>query len=164
MVMKKGKILNRDLSEAIASMGHGDIMLVTDAGFPIPEDAWRIDLALTRNQPKLEKVLEVISGSLIPETISYAEDVPKFNPELEESVKEIFEKWAPDYEPVPHEELLEEYGQRAKVIVRTGAFNPWGNIALISGVDPRLWFEKESVKAPEDYKKKIGLLNERNSS
>ena len=30
-------ILNAELNHAIASMGHGDLMIVCDAGFPIPE-------------------------------------------------------------------------------------------------------------------------------
>ena len=49
--MYKGLILNAELNHAIASMGHGDFILVCDAGFPIPNDAWRIDLALTKDVP-----------------------------------------------------------------------------------------------------------------
>ena len=36
--MKRGRILNRELSDALNSMGHGDWLVITDAGFPIPED------------------------------------------------------------------------------------------------------------------------------
>ena len=51
--MKRGKLLNSELNHAIASMGHGDLMIVCDAGFPIPDDVWRIDLAITRDVPDL---------------------------------------------------------------------------------------------------------------
>lgn len=156
--MKNGTILNKELSEAVASMGHGDMMIVSDAGFPIPNDTWRVDLAVKRDLPRLETVLEVLSESLIPETISYAQAISEYNPELEKNVKDIFDHWAPEYKPVEHETLLENYSENAKVIVRTGAFNPWGNIALISGVDPRGWFDKDGVKTPEDYRTKIERL------
>ncbi|WP_367219297.1 RbsD/FucU domain-containing protein, partial [Mesorhizobium sp.] len=43
--MNRNRLLNAELAHAIASMGHGDLMIVCDAGFPIPSTAWRIDLA-----------------------------------------------------------------------------------------------------------------------
>jgi hypothetical protein len=39
--------------------------------------------------------------------------------------------------------------------VRTGAFDPWGNILLYSGVDVLAWFSKPGVKAPDYYAKKL---------
>ena len=33
--MKRSGILNQALSEAVAAMGHGEIMMIVDAGFPI---------------------------------------------------------------------------------------------------------------------------------
>ena len=38
--MKRNRLLNANLSHAIASMGHGDLMIVCDAGFPIPSDGY----------------------------------------------------------------------------------------------------------------------------
>lgn len=49
--MKRSKLINNELSYAIASMGHGDLMIVCDAGFPIPSSVWRIDLALIPDVP-----------------------------------------------------------------------------------------------------------------
>ncbi|MFR4440474.1 MAG: RbsD/FucU domain-containing protein [Hungatella sp.] len=37
-------MLHPELAKALATCGHTDIILVTDAGFPIPKDANRIDL------------------------------------------------------------------------------------------------------------------------
>ena len=34
--MNRNRLLNAELSHAIASMGHGEFMIVCDAGFPIP--------------------------------------------------------------------------------------------------------------------------------
>jgi D-ribose pyranase len=44
---------------------------------------------------------------------------------------------------------------KAKVIVRTGAFDPWGNILLYSGVDVPAWFSKPGIVAPDYYAKKM---------
>ncbi|HJW84614.1 MAG TPA: RbsD/FucU domain-containing protein, partial [Anaerolineae bacterium] len=34
--MKKTPLLNSALSEAIAALGHGDMLVIADAGLPIP--------------------------------------------------------------------------------------------------------------------------------
>ena len=51
--------------------------------------------------------------------------------------------------------ILGEMAAKAKVIVRTGAFDPWGNILLYSGVDVPQWFSKPGVVAPDYYAKKL---------
>jgi len=59
--MQRGRILNAELNHAIASMGHGDLMIVCDAGFPIPNNVWRVDLAIVQDIPDLETVLTAAS-------------------------------------------------------------------------------------------------------
>ena len=80
--MKRGAILNAELNHAIASMGHGDLMIVCDAGFPIPETVWRIDLALIPDVPDLETVLQAIASDLIAERVGYAAEMAENNPPL----------------------------------------------------------------------------------
>lgn len=147
--MKRGRILNKELSNAIASMGHGDLMIVCDAGFPIPNAAWRVDLAIVPDVPDLETVLSAISEALIAEKVSYAEEMAANNPLLLEKVQRIFA--AAEFAPVPHEQILTEMAAKAKVIVRTGAFDPWGNILLYSGVDVPQWFSKPGTIVPDYY-------------
>jgi D-ribose pyranase len=151
--MKSGKLLNAELSHAIASMGHTDLMIVCDAGFPIPRDAWRIDLAIAPNVPDLETVLTAISEAFIAEKVSYAAEMVENNPPLFEKVRRIFS--ASNHEPIPHEQILSEMAPKAKVIVRTGAFDPWGNILLYSGVDAPVWFSRPGLKVPEAYQKRV---------
>lgn len=147
--MNRGPILNAELSHAIAKMGHGDLMLVCDAGFPIPNNAWRIDLALVQDVPDLETVLTAISGSFIAERVAYAAEMAENNPLLLERVQRIFA--GSEYSTLPHEQILGEMARQAKVIVRTGAFDPWGNILLYSGVDVPRWFSKPGTIAPDYY-------------
>ncbi|WP_207592706.1 D-ribose pyranase [Halomontanus rarus] len=146
-------ILNAELSHAIASMGHTDLVMVVDAGYPIPEDAWRIDLAVTRGVPSLFEVLEAVHGELIPERVLYAEDVPEMNPDMDEFLRELYDGSAADLETIPHEDVL-AYGSEAKAIVRTGSLVPWGNVVIQCGTDPKPWFDGENVTMPEEYRER----------
>lgn len=150
--MKRSVILNAELSHAIASMGHTDLMIVCDAGFPIPNDAWRVDLALVQDVPDLETVLTAISQEMIAEKVSYAAEMAENNPPLLAKVQRIFAD--AEFAPIPHTQILGEMASKAKVIVRTGAFDPWGNILLYSGVDAPVWFSKPGVNTPPEYAKR----------
>jgi D-ribose pyranase len=171
--VNRNKLLNAELSHAIASMGHGDLMIVCDAGFPIPSSAWRIDLSIAPDIPDfptpssawridlsiapdipdLATVLKPISENLIVERVSYADTLPEYNAPLLATINELFRD--AEFAPVKHEAILGEMAAKAKVIVRTGAFDPWGNILLYSGVDVPAWFSKPGVKAPDYYAKKL---------
>ena len=151
--MNRNRLLNAELSHAIASMGHGDLMIVCDAGFPIPRTAWRIDLAIVPDVPDLETVLSAVSQNLIAERVGYADVLPQHNAPLLARIKRLFPD--ADYEPVKHEAILSDMAAKAKAIVRTGAFDPWGNILLYSGVDVPAWFSKPGVVAPDYYAKKL---------
>jgi D-ribose pyranase len=151
--MKRSVILNSELSHAIASMGHGDIMIVCDAGFPIPNTSWRVDLAVIQDIPDLETVLTAISQELVVEKVAYAAEMGDNNPLLKEKVHRIFAD--SDFTTLPHSVVLTEMAAKAKVIVRTGAFDPWGNILLYSGVDIPKWFSKPETIAPEYYARKL---------
>jgi D-ribose pyranase len=97
--MKRGAILNAELNHAIASMGHGDLMIVCDAGFPIPATAWRIDLALIPDVPDLETVLQAIGSDFIAERVGYAAEMAENNPPLLAKVQRIFAD--SDFTPSP---------------------------------------------------------------
>jgi len=146
-------ILNDELSHAIASLGHTDVLMITDVGFPIPEDAWRIDLALTRGIPSLYDVLGAVHEEVIPERVMYAEDVPEMNPDLDENLQDLYGGSGTEIETIPHEEIL-AYGTEAKAIVRTGDFVPWGNVVIECGTDPAAFFEKEGTVMPDEYEER----------
>ncbi|MFN7002058.1 MAG: D-ribose pyranase [Roseinatronobacter sp.] len=151
--MKRGRLLNSDLSHAIATMGHGDLMIVCDAGFPIPSDVWRIDLAIQPDLPDLKTVLSLIAEEYVAEKVAFADALPDHNPVLLETVRTLFS--SADLEMIPHATILSEMAAKAKVIVRTGAFDPWGNILLYSGVDVPKWFDKPGTVAPPEYARKM---------
>ena len=147
--MKRNGILNLGLNQALAAMGHGDLIIVCDAGFPIPTHVGRVDLALIVDVPDIETVLKAISADFIAEKFGYANEMAKNNPRLKEKVDRIFS--GAELVTFPHTEILTELATKAKFIVRTGAFDPWGNILLYSGVDVPKWFAKPGTVVPEYY-------------
>lgn len=151
--MKKSGILNDKLSAALATLGHTDLILVVDAGFPIPRDADRIDLAIAENLPDLRTVLGLISQELVVEGVVRAEDVVSNNPRLDEWLQQTFA--GAEFTARSHADMLGELARQAKVIVRTGAFEPWGNIGLVCGVDVPKWFGGDGVVVPDYYADKL---------
>ncbi len=148
--MKRNGLLNAPLSRAIAGMGHGDILMIVDAGFPIPAGADRIDLAIVAGVPSLETVYAAISAELIVEKVLFAEEVPVHNRQMYDTLRKWFDER--DFEPVPHADLLGGIATRAKAIVRTGALDPWGNVALQCGVDYREYFADPRLDPPEPFR------------
>jgi D-ribose pyranase len=151
--MKRHGILNAELSGALATLGHTDLVLVVDAGFPIPRDAHRIDLAIAENLPDLRTVLELISREIVVEGVVRAQDVTTNNPRLDEWLHGTFAD--AEFTTRSHADMLGELAHQAKVIVRTGAFEPWGNIGLFCGVDVPRWFGGDGVIAPDYYASKL---------
>src|ERR1700686_73540 len=147
--MKKNGILNLGLNQALAGMGHGDFMIACDAGFPMPNQVTRADLAIVPDVPDLETVLTAISADFIVEKLGYANEMAQNNPRLKEKVDRIFA--GAELLTFPHAEILTELAAKAKCIVRTGAFDPGGNILLSSGVDVPKWFTKSGTLVPEYY-------------
>jgi D-ribose pyranase len=147
--MKRSGILNLGLNQALAAMGHGDLIIVCDAGFPIPAQVSRVDLAIVADIPDLETVLTAIGADFIAEKYGYANEMAKNNPRLKEKVDRIFA--GAELVTFPHSEILTEIATKAKFIVRTGAFDPWGNILLYSGVDVGKWFTKAGTIVPDYY-------------
>jgi hypothetical protein len=57
---------------------------------------------------------------------------------------------------------LNEIVNEARAIIRTGDYNPWGNIILVAGTDPYAWFEKEELEIPPFYEERIKNIKEAN--
>ncbi|CAL9344828.1 D-ribose pyranase [Streptomyces sp. enrichment culture] len=151
--MKRSGILHAELSGVLATLGHTDLLLVVDAGFPVPRDAHRIDLAIAENLPDLRTVLDLIADELVVEGVVRAENVPTHHPRLDAWLQGRFT--GAEFTTRPHAEMLGDLARQAKAVVRTGAFEPWGNIGLYCGVDAPRWFGGEDVVVPEEYASKV---------
>ena len=148
--MRKGRILNRALNDAISAMGHGDIMVLADVGYPIPETGViKVDLALTHDVPDIYTILELICEDFIYEKCVVAKEQEAYNKPLHSKIKALIDRC--EVETMPHEKFMPECQTKAKVVVRSGSLEPWGNIMLVSGIDAPTWFAKEGVITPDYY-------------
>ncbi len=129
--MKKTTLLHSDLSYIVATLGHLDMLVIADAGLPIPSETVRIDLALTKGIPGATQTLKVVLDEMKVEKVILAEEVKGHNPTFLADVQELL----PDVpvEFVPHLELKTRTAS-ARAVVRTGEFAPYANVILVSGV------------------------------
>ncbi|GHA13588.1 D-ribose pyranase [Streptomyces purpurascens] len=127
--MKKAGILNRHLAGALAELGHGDGVLVCDAGMPIPDGPRVVDLAFRAGVPAFAEVLEGLLAELVVEGATAATEVREANPEASALLESRF----PSLEFVSHERL-KELSADARLVVRTGEARPYANVLLRCGV------------------------------
>lgn len=138
--MRPNRILHPELAAALATLGHTDIVLVTDAGFPIPAGANRIDLGFYEGLPDVLDILRVLRHEIFVEEVRFARDVKDRNPDLYAALQQIYTGSGAVFAGTTHEVLCQDIAPRAKVIIRSGSFNPWANIALVASTDPFAWF------------------------
>jgi len=62
--LKNIGVLNIDISEVIASMGHMDMLVIVDARLPIPAKVRRIDLAVKKDVPGSIETVEATAEEL----------------------------------------------------------------------------------------------------
>lgn len=129
--MKKIGVLNKDISEVIASMGHMDMLVIGDAGLPIPRGTRRIDLAVKEGVPGFLETVQAIAGELKVERIIVAEETGRVSPHIQEALLKVFD--GVKVEIVTHA-TLKELCKEAVAVVRTGEFTPYTNVVLVSGV------------------------------
>lgn len=157
--MRPGKILHPQVAEALASLGHGDIILVTDAGAPIPPNIKRIDLAFCAGSVDLLEILQAVKNEVFIENVIFAAEVPENNPRLMQRVTGIFTGSGADFTLVPHQRLVDEIYSRARVILRSGSLMPWGNFALVASTDPDAWFDNSMKIIPEYVERSAKIKN-----
>ncbi|NPV52450.1 MAG: D-ribose pyranase [Firmicutes bacterium] len=129
--MKKTGILNKDVSEVVASMGHYQSLVVCDAGFPIPDGVRRIDLALEEGLPRFLDVLRVVLKELQVEQIVIARETIECSPSRYREITDMFPGLTPKI--VSHSDF-KEMSKNAKACIRSGECTPYSNIILVSGV------------------------------
>ena len=143
--MKRKGILNRQLLELLSCAGHGDMIAVTDRGFPIPRNACTqvIDLGVVPGVPSFGDVLFPLIEELVIEGYILAEETFDYNKTLIDQlhmhpaikgVREITEKIVPHAEF--KEMVLSTNSSSAPIagFIRTGEFTKYTNIILICGV------------------------------
>ncbi|HEX2952533.1 MAG TPA: D-ribose pyranase [Bacillota bacterium] len=134
--MKRSGILNKDLCDVIASIGHLDTLCVCDAGLPIPEDRRRVDLALVRNIPRFFTVIDELLKEFIVEKMIIANETQENSPQVIEELKKRLPNVPIEF--VPHTEFKQRT-RSVKGVVRSGEYTSFCNVIFVSGVDHSLW-------------------------
>nr|WP_111298833.1 D-ribose pyranase [Paracoccus saliphilus] len=125
--MKRTMLLHGELSGLVATLGHGDLLVVGDAGLPVPRGVRCIDLALSRGIPGVFDVLDALLTEMVVERAALAEEAA---PELQ---KRFCQRNICTVARLPHT-TFKTCTIEARAIVRTGEFTPYANICLWSGV------------------------------
>ncbi|WP_099187502.1 D-ribose pyranase [Tepidibacter mesophilus] len=129
--MKKGKLINSEISYIISKMGHTDMLTICDSGLPIPQNTQRIDLALKHGTPSFLDTLDAVLEELKVEEIIIASQMEEISPKLYEEILNRFNDIK--IVKVDHEEF-KNITKDSMAIVRTGEFTPYANVILKSGV------------------------------
>lgn len=129
--MKKTTLLHTGLSRLVAGLGHGDLVVIADAGLPVPPGTPCIDLALTRGVPSFAQVLDALLSEMQVEHAALADEAAQRSPEVVALVTGSLQ--GVPLERLPHAELKRRSAS-ARAIVRTGEFTPYANVLLYAGV------------------------------
>jgi D-ribose pyranase len=130
--MKQRGILHPELLDIIAAAGHGDIIVLTDAGLRVPKGARRIDLGLTCGIPTIVDVVRAVGEELVIEAATVATEFHEWNPNVyAATIAEL--PVEPDERP--HQELMDDMAERAYVYVKTGECSAYASVALVCGVN-----------------------------
>lgn len=132
--MKKTPLLNIALSRVIASLGHGDVLMIVDAGMPVPQGVELIDLAVTHGVPDFVSVLNTVLAEMQVEKHAIAYEIRDKQPPALATIDQLNASGVLGEQSQMSHEALKKLSQSARAIVRTGECQPYTNIALISGV------------------------------
>ncbi|NIZ19650.1 D-ribose pyranase [Entomospira culicis] len=128
--MKRGKLLNSQLSYLIARLGHTDTIVLADAGLPIPLGVERIDLAVIRGMPSLRDVLDAVLSEMVVESIVMAEEILLHNGALSATIEQLSGCKA----TFCSHDAFKERTAKAIAVIRTGEASAYANVILQAGV------------------------------
>lgn len=137
--MKKGVLLNAEISYLISRLGHTDRVVIGDAGLPIAETTQRIDLALAAGIPGFLQVLEVVTQEMQVEKAIIAHEMKDNNPLLHQDVLLQLARLAShqgnhiSIEYVSHTQF-KALTATSRAVIRSGECSPYANVILCSGV------------------------------
>lgn len=130
---KTSTTINPALSRVISETGHTDLVVVTDAGLPIPPTSERIDLAYRPGAPAFFDVLDTVLAEMVVEGATVSAEVAEKSPEVLAALRERFAGMGFEIELIPHVEF-KKLSQGARAFVRSGEFTPYANVILHAGV------------------------------
>ncbi|TFB55943.1 D-ribose pyranase [Cryobacterium tagatosivorans] len=125
--------INPQLSRVISETGHTDLIVVTDAGLPIPQSSERIDLAYRPGAPAFLDVLDTVLAELVIEGATASAEIEQHSPQMLAALRERLKPLGIDITLVPHQHF-KELTHGARAFVRSGEYTAYANVILHAGV------------------------------
>lgn len=132
--MKKTGILNAELLCELTKLRHQDMLVICDAGFPIPKGSKVVDVSLVAGIPTFMQVLKAVLNEIIIEDYVVFDFMKQYNAEYYEELKKMFVKQTSSEVSMPD---FVEKSKDAKLFIRTGELKPASNILLTSATGVR---------------------------
>jgi len=140
-------IINSELLRVMGRMGHGDLLVITDRGFPFPLHTLTktIDLSVTKGVPPFIDVVKPIVEYFEIEEVIIANETKKVSPDVNKALLDIVGKKKNKgndirIKYIPHDKFKDlvlhgaERGEPVVCFVKTGEFTPYANVILVSSV------------------------------
>ena len=132
--MRRTGLLNTDLLRVISTAGHGQTVVIADAGLPMPAGVHCIDLAVVPGLPSFLDVAEAVLAELVVESAVVADELPVRNPAVAAGIRALLQvRGIVEVGSVPHVQF-KQLSAAALAIVRTGESTPFANVILTAGV------------------------------
>ncbi len=138
-MLEKGHI-NRKIGSLLTQLGHGDEIMITDAGFAIPKGVKVIDVSIAENIPRVNSLLEELLRFFSVEKLIVANETKQINPSFLSEAHQLLGDIP--LELCDHIELKQK-SKKVKAVIRTGDFTAYGNLLLVSGAGKRWYSENK---------------------
>ncbi|MFB5676021.1 D-ribose pyranase [Paenibacillus terreus] len=131
--MKKHGMLNSHISKVLSDLGHTDIIVIADAGLPVPDGVPKIDLALKLGTPGFREVVDLVAEDMVIEKVILAQEIKDENAEALQFITDKFGTGTVNAS-ISHEQF-KALTRHAKAVIRTGEATPYANCILQAGVN-----------------------------
>jgi len=136
---EKKRILNERLASIVATLRHGEMIYVADAGsgtssksiIPLADDVEYLDLGVVTGSPSFDDVVSTLVAAGDFEAAIVAQDMPLANPKHFNLLTDLFGEdkvhtiiYAPD---------LYDARNRCKAVIQTGDYSIHANAILVAG-------------------------------
>lgn len=138
--MKRNGILNTAVLDIVSAVGHGDLVAVTDRGFPLSRMpvTTAVDVSVVPGVPGMADLLPGLAEILVVEGLIVAEETEAQNKAISAVIRSAFPE-VPE-RVIPHSDFKElvlggaDDGHRMVGQIRTGEYSRYGNVILVCGV------------------------------
>ena len=125
------KLLNPDLACIVRNLGHTDMMVISDMGFPMPDLQYNLDLAVKPGVPTVLDVLDAMSADFSFDRIIIAAEAHQAAPERVSQLQGAYPQVI--LEDCESHVAFKHMAECCKAGVRTGDPTPFGNVILVCG-------------------------------